>query len=392
MFYGYCAITTGILTSYRKFLAPALAPIANNIIVIVVLLGVYIPLKDSRPDIAIVALAVGTTLAVVALFVFQLPSLFKLGFRFHWRLDLGDPSLRKLARKTGPIIVFVIVNLVGVSFRNAFALQTDVGGPAALSYAWNWYQLPYGVLAVAYFTALFPELSEMADRKDWLDYKSAFSRGLRVMSLLILPMAAMLVALAVPLVSLYRAGAFSAASVPQVALILQIWAVGLLAFSSYMLTLRAFYSMQDSVTPMYTNFVATVVQIVLYWFFTGPARLGLAGIPLAEAIYLTIHWTMLLVILRRRVGSFGGRHILWTYVRVTLASVAGGAAAYGVSVLATRIGPHALSAIVQILLGGAVGLLVAYGAAALMRVDEIADARRMLDRFVGRLRTPGAVA
>jgi putative peptidoglycan lipid II flippase len=386
LFYGFCAITTGVLNSYRKFVAAALAPVANNVVVIIVLLGVYLPLRTTRPDIAVIALGVGTTLGVVALLVFQLPSLLKLGFRFKWSWDLSDPYVRKLGRKMIPIFGFAITNAIGWSFRNAFALKAFADGPGTLMYAWMWYQLTYGVLAVAYFTALFPELSEMAVRQDWQRYKVAFSRGLRVMSLLIMPMAAMLIGLAVPLVSLYRAGAFPAAAVPIVALVVQLWACGLFSFSSYMLTLRAFHSMQDSLTPMYTNLFATGLQIALYWLFTGPVHLGIYGIPLAEAIYLTAHWLLLLFILRRRVGAFGARHVLWTYARVALASAAGGAAAWGVwTLLATQFGTHALTSIASLLAGGTIGLAVAYGGTYLMRVDELQDATAMLRRVAGRI-------
>lgn len=386
VFYGLTAITVGILNSQRVFFPSALAPVANNIVVIAVLLGAYLPLHSTRPDLAIIALGVGTTLGVVALFVWQVPALLKLGYRFTWSWDLSDPSLRKLGRKTLPILAFAATNAVGVSFRNAFATQAFPDGSAALSYAWMWYQLPYGVLAVSYFTALFPELSEMAERRDWTTYKSAFSRGLRVMALLIMPMAAMLIGLATPLVSLYVAGSFPRAAVPLVATVLRLWAAGLFSFCSYMLTLRAFHSMQDSKTPMYTNLAATAVQIGLYWLLTGPAHLGLPGIPLAEAIYLTVHWLLLLAILRGRVGAFGARAVVWTYARVALASILGGLAAWGVTLAASRLGVGMLASVGQLLAGGVLGLGVAYGAAALMRVDEVRDAAAMAKRVAGRLR------
>jgi peptidoglycan biosynthesis protein MviN/MurJ (putative lipid II flippase) len=101
----------------------------------------------------------------------------------------------------------------------------------------------------------------------------------------------------------------------------------------------------------------------------------------------------LLIILRKRVGAFGGRAVLWTYARVVLASAAGGAAAYGVTVLAQRyLGTNLLSALTALAAGGATGLAIAYGAAALMRVDEINDAKVMLGRVVGRLRARKATA
>ena len=385
VFYGCCAITTGVLNSYRKFFAPAIAPVFNNIVVIIVLLGVYAPLHVTHPEIAIVALGVGTTLGVVALLAFQLPPLFRLGYRFHWSWDLQDPQMRKMIRKTIPVLFYVVINMVQVSFRNAFATRAFPDGSAALMYAWLWYQLPYGVLAVAYITAVFPEMSDLAGRRDWSRYKAVFSRGLRVMGLLILPFSALIVALATPLVSLYRAGQFGGAAVETVAPLVQLWAIGLVAWCSFMLTLRAFHAMQDSLTPAVVNVVLTIGQIGLYWYFTGPGRLGLAGIPLADTLFAFSIWITLLVILRRRRGAFDGRAVVWSLLRVAAASVAGGAAAWWVSTsLAPHIGSGILPSLAQVVAGGIIGLGVAYGACALMRVGEMREAGAMVGRVVGR--------
>jgi putative peptidoglycan lipid II flippase len=385
VFYGFTAITTGVLNSYRKFFMPAVAPVFNNIVVIVVLLGVYAPLHATHPQTAIVALGVGTTLGVVALLAFQLPALFRLGFRFHWSWDLHDPQMRKMIRKMIPILFYVIINMVQISFRNAFATQVLPDGSAALSYAWLWYQLPYGVLAVAYVTAVFPELSDLARRQDWEAYKHVFSRGVRVMGLLIMPVSALTVALATPLVSLYRAGQFSGNAVARVVPLVQLWAIGLVAWCCFMLTLRAFHAMQDSLTPAIVNVILTVGQIGLYWYFTRPGHLGLSGIPLADTIFALAIWVTLMVILRRRRGAFGGRAVVWSLARVAVASIAGGGAAWWVSTtLAPHLGAGILPSFAQIFAGGIVGLGVAYGACALMRLDEMRDAGAMVARVVGR--------
>jgi putative peptidoglycan lipid II flippase len=307
VFYGWTALTTGILNSYRHFTAPAAAPVLNNVVVTAVLLGVYLPLRESRPDLAVIALGVGTTLGVVALFAAQVPALLKLGFRFKPVIDLQDPAIRKMAVKMLPIVGYVAVNMVGVSFRNAFATQAFRDGSATLSYAWSWYQLPYGVLAVSLITALFPELSALAEKADWGGYKTTFSRGMRAMGVLILPSTAMLIALSVPLVTLYRFGSFPAEAVPLVGAVLSVWALGLFSFATYMLVLRGFYAFQDSRTPMFTNVFATIVQVGLYWSLTtfvikGPY--ALLGIPTADAVAYTLHLGLLLFLLRRRVGSF----------------------------------------------------------------------------------------
>ncbi len=394
IFYAFVALTTGILNSYRRFFASAVAPLFNNVVVIVVLLGFYLPLRESDPHLAIVALGVGTTLGVVALFVAQVPALLKLGFRFHWSLDLSDPSLHKMLRKGVWLLVYVAVNIVGVSFRNAFATRTMADGSAALQYAWMWYQLPYGVLAVSYLTAIFPELSDTAGRRDWTAFKSYLSRGLRAMSLLILPAMAMLLALRTPLVSLYRFGAFPAEAIPLVTWVLAGWTVGLFFFAAYMLVLRSFYAMQDTRTPALTNIVMTAVQIALYAILPAvlarmlPASLAdyaLVGIPLADSVFFGLHLTVLLVILRRRMGGFGFVHVLDGWARSLGGAVAGGLAAWGVLLATATLGTGAGGNVVRVVLGAGLGLLVSYGTLRLLRIDEIAYVDGLVARVVARV-------
>ena len=388
VFYGWCAVATGVLNSHRHFFASAIAPLVNNIVVIVALLGFYVPLRDTRPDLALVALGVGTTSGVVALLVTQLPALFKLGFRPRWIMELKDPSVRKLGRKMLPILGYVVVNIVGVSFRNAYATKAFLDGSAALTYAWLWYQLPYGIFAVALITALFPELSSMAHDEDWRGFKATFAKGLRVMSLLILPLAGTLIALSVPLVKLFRFGKFPEAAVPLVAGILVAWAAGLFSFCAYMLVLRAFYATQDSKTPMITNFFVHVLQIGLYALLTSAAAWGqwrLLGIPAADAICFSLHVVVLVIILRKRIGPFDGRRILSTVARVLVATATGAGLAYAIVALTPSLGASRFGFLAQLLVGGVVGLAASYGLAAAFRVPEVADGLALLRRSAGKL-------
>ena len=389
VFYGMAAITTGILNSYRHFFAPAIAPVFNNIVVIIALLGVYIPMRHSHPMWAIAALAVATTLGVVALLVVQLPALFKLGFRLAPGIDWHDPSLRKLGVKMLPILLYVATNMVGYSFRNAYATSAFRDGSATLMYAWMWYQLPYGVFAVALITALVPELSEQAAKTDWDAFKVTFGKGWRALGVLIMPMAAMLIALAAPLVTLYRAGAFPQTAVPLVSNVLIVWTTGLFSFCSFMFVLRTFNSMQDSRTPAIVNVFVTAIQVALYAGLTGVAAWGnyrLLGIPAADAIAYTLNVTLLVIILRRRIGAFDGRRIFGTLGVVLGASLLGGGAAWGASQLVSLL-LHAgrFAFLGQILAGGVVGLFVSYGLLVALKVPEMELAASMARRVAGRL-------
>ncbi len=383
--YGAGAVISGLLNAQRRFLWPALGPVFNNLVVIFALLGLYVPVHGHDPDLAFVLLAVGTSMGVLVMFVVQLPSLVRSGVRYTPAIDIRHPGMKAMGRMALPTVIYVATNVVAVSFRNAYALETAPEGPATLLYAWMFYQLPYGIFAVALATAIFTELSEAAGRQDWTAFKEQFVKGFRTTALLMIPMAAMLIALSQPLITLYRAGRFTADDVPVVAEILVWWAAGLFFFASFMYVLKTFYSMQDTRTPMLTNLGLTVVQITLYaTLTTGLANwggIGLKGIPIADGIFYLLSLSALVLILRKRIGGYDIRGIASMVARVLLASIAGGLSAWGIvrllTVAALPGGP-----ILHLLAGGLTGLGIAYGLAWLMRVREVSLGAHMLRRFV----------
>ncbi len=251
-------------------------------------------------------------------------------------------------------------------------------------YAWTFYQLPYGIIAVALATAVFTELSDSAGRKDYSALKEHFSRGLRVTGVLMLPAAAMLIALSEPLVSLYRVGQFKASDVPMVASILRLWALGLLFFACMMFVLRTFYSLKDTRTPMLANLALTPVQIGLYVVLsTGVATwggLGINGIPIADGVFYALLLSALLVLMRRRIGGFDLRGVGASFGLMLIASVLGGAVAWGVSELLAPPVPRFGPALVQVAAGGAAGLVVAFGVGRLLRVREVSLATGLARR------------
>jgi putative peptidoglycan lipid II flippase len=253
-----------------------------------------------------------------------------------------------------------------------------------------WYQLPYGVLAVSYITAVFTELSHTANALDWTAFKQYFARGLRAMSLLILPSAAMLLALGTPLVSLYRFGAFPADAIPLVTVVLAGWAVGLFFYCTSMLVLRSFYSLQDTRTPAIVNGVLTILQVAMYWEL--PKLIGgkfaLVGIPLADTVFFFLLLIVMLVILRRRIGGFGFAHVLDGWARSLVGAVAGGVVAWGVLLATSGLGTGAGDNLLRIVLGAGAGLGVSYVTLHLLRIDELAYVDDLLKRAFGRL-APG---
>lgn len=391
--YGAGSVISGILNSQRKYLWAALGPVFNNIVVIVTLLGFYVPFRTSDPEIAKTGLAIGTTLGVLAMYAVQMPALLQLRPRWSPRIDWKHPGLKAMGIMALPTIVYVITNLVAVSFRNAFALRVSTEGPATLLYAWMWYQLPYGVLGVALATAVFTELSEQAGRKDWGGFKATFARGLRANGMLIMPMAAMLVALAPQLVRLYRAGEFKESDIPLVSGVLMWWGLALIFFATTMYLLKTFYSLKDTRTPMTVNLVFAVVHIGLYAVLTaGLGRwdgLGLRGIPVADAIFYALVAMTLAVLLRNKIGGYDIRGVVWTLVRVAAASALGGAAAWSIVRLTANLAQIGGGFLAQLAMAGSIGLVVAYLCAWAFRVEEVSVGVGLVRRLAARITRGG---
>lgn len=396
--YGAGAIISAVLNSQRKYFWPAVGPIFNNVVAIGAMIG-FVALHGeingagATSGLAPMVLAGGTTLAVVVMFGVQVPAVLKTGWKWSWGLGLSDPAIHRLLRLAVPTVLYVATNLVAVSFRNASAFAANPkSGPAILTYAWMFYQLPYGILAVALATAVFTELADAAGRKDTDEFRAIFSRGLRATGVLILPTSAILVALATPLLHLFRFGAFTTNDIPLVAGALRWWAVGLIFYASTMFLLRAFYSLKDTRTPMIVNLILTVgVQIALYWVLsTGIGSwhgIGVNGIPIADfAFYLCVS-AVLAWLLRKRIGGFDARGVASTFARMGVASVAGALAAWGVArAIGLALGGP-VGAVAQVTAGGVLGLVIAFGLGRVLRVAEVSLATDMLARVVRRGRS-----
>lgn len=384
--YGAGAVLSGLLNARRRFLWPALGPVFNNLVVIATMFA-FAALRDDLP-LARTVLAVGTTLGVAAMFGVQLPSLVRGGIRYSRGLGLSDPAVRRMLRLAVPTLVYVLTNLVAVSVRNASAFAVAPNGPSILQYAWVFYQLPYGILAVALATAVFTELADAAGRRDWASFKDQFARGLRATGVLILPTSAVVVALAPYLVSLFRVGAFLESDVAPVANALRWWAGGLVFYASTMFVLRAFYSLKDTKTPMLVNLALTTVQVALYTALsTGVADwdgMGINGMPIADVVFFTLSFFTLAVLMRRRIGGFDARGVAWMFGRVALSSIAGGTVAWSVAgALSPRVSGVGGAALL-VVAGGVAGLATAFVLSRLLGVREVSVVTSAASRLLMR--------
>jgi putative peptidoglycan lipid II flippase len=333
LFYGFTTLATALLQARRRFAAAAFAPILNNVVVICIFLAlprfVDGPLTVHRinDDPSLVLLiGLGTTAGVAAMALALLPALRNAHIRLRFVVALRHAAVRTLVRLSGWTFGYVIANQIALWVVLVLANGVS-GGAFAYLGAYAFFQLPHGLFSVSIMTAVGPELAAAGGRGDMAALRHRFARALRLVLTVVIPAAAVYVALARPfVVGLLQRGAFSASDASLVADTLVGFAVGLPFFSTYLFALRAFYSLEDTRTPFFLNCIENAVNIGLaLWLFDA---IGVDGLAYAFSGAYAIAAVMTLVVLSRRIGGLQGRGIGTTVVRVGLVSALAGTAAW----------------------------------------------------------------
>jgi putative peptidoglycan lipid II flippase len=386
LFYGITAIATALLNAHRRYAAPAVTPVLNNLLVTAIFLALPqladgpLTLENVRNDTGILLLlGLGTTAGIAAMALPLIPAVSRAGVRLRPVFKLRHPAVIKVLRLSGWTAGYVAVNQVALWAVLVLANGTK-GGVSIYMGAYIFFQLPHGLVAVSLMTTLSPELAETAARRDFTAFRRHIAVGLRLMTLVILPASAGLAALAEPVVSvLLQRGALTTAQAAVTADCVALFAVGLLPFSLYLYALRGFYALHDTRTPFvlncWENAINVGVAVALYpW-------LGVRGLALSFSVAYGVAALMTLQSLAKRIDGIGldlrSRQVI---ARTTVAT----ALMTGAVVLALLALPDSLPALIDVVVGVLVGVAL-YGAAlSVMRVGEIAEiVRRLRGRRAG---------
>jgi putative peptidoglycan lipid II flippase len=380
LFYGITAIATALLNAQRRFAAPAVTPVLNNLLVTAIFLALPqvadgpLTLESVRHDTGVLLLlGLGTTAGIAAMAIPLIPAVSRAGVRLRPVFRLRHPAVIKVLRLSGWTAGYVAVNQLALWIILVLANGTK-GGVSIYMGAYIFFQLPHGLVAVSLMTTLTPELAETAARRDFTAYRRNFGVGLRLMTLVILPASAGLAVLAEPVVSmLLQRGAFTPAQGAVTADCVALFAVGLLPFSLYLYALRGFYALHDTRTPFvlncWENLINVVVAAALY------PSMGVQGLALSFSVAYAVAALMTLQSLSHRTDGLGldlrSRQVI---ARTTVAA----AVMTGAVILALVALPESLPALVEVIVGVLVGLAVYAAALTAMRVREIAEIVRRL--------------
>ncbi len=323
--YGFISVGTALLNARRKFGAPMFTPIANNVVLIAVLLvfGTTVH-RASLAGVAahrgqLLLLGLGTTAGVVVQAGLMVPSLRRAGLRLRWRPDFRHEAVRTILRLSGWTFGLVVANQIALLVVLAVSEKVGPGAVSAYTYAYIFFQLPYGVVAVSIMSATAPELTARWAQGDLVAFRRRMGTGLRAMLAIVIPAAAGELILARPLVALV-AGHGAAHNTTATAESLAMLALGLPGFCVFLYAVRVLQSVQDMRSAFWLYAFENGVNIVLAVVLAGP--FGVRGIALSISIAYTVAALVALGYLRTRFQGLAGDVLGRPLGHVALATVA----------------------------------------------------------------------
>jgi putative peptidoglycan lipid II flippase len=372
---GATGMVVGVLNSYDRFAAFAISPFFWNVAIITVLV-LLAPAFEG--DDRIYAYAIGVLVGTAIQLAIPAFDLRNTPFRPLLKLDWRMPDVRRVLLLMLPVTLSLGLINFNLLINSFFGTLVSDEAPAAIDKAFRIYMLPQGIFSVAVATVVFPTLARFAARSEYDNLRSTMANGMRQILLLLVPAAAAVLVLSVPMTRLiYQRGEFDADQTHLVAQALFWFAFSLPFNGLFLLLTRTFFSLQRPWIPTTISginlAITAIVALALY------APFGVGGIVVGTVVATAASVAAQAMILRRELGGLELGQFLDNAIRVTAAA----ALLAGVSYLVWYGLDEALgrSTIAQIVSLGAALLAgaAAYFAAVLaLRVPEARQILRLV--------------
>jgi len=359
-FSGIMYVFTGYLQIKGSYYIPALIGFPLNFFTI---LSIYLSYKTD-----IMVLAVGSVIAIAFQLILLVPFVYKKGYKYRFIFNIRNEYIIKMAYIALPVIIGVSVDQINTIVDKTIASGIAVGGISALNYAskLNWFI--QGLFVTSLSTVMYPIISKMAAERDMVGLKKSVAEAVSSVSLLIIPAAFGFMIFAEPITTLlFGRGAFDAAAIEMTSTALFFYSIGMIGVGLREIISKAFYSLQDTKTPMINATIAMFLNIILNLILS--RYMGIGGLALATSISALFCTGLLIISFRKKVGPLGLKSLSITALKILFASSI-------MSILAKTVFTYLtlkLSEESSLLLGIGIGVVIYFIGIYFMRIKEVED-------------------
>jgi putative peptidoglycan lipid II flippase len=330
---GLVGIGFGALNASDTYWLPSVSPIFSSLTVLIGIGGLFLTVGDKilSPENAVLGgavLAWSTLAGAVLQWLVQLPVQIKAGMGgFKLRFDFQRPEVKEVMKimipatfSSGMLQINVWTDLFFASF-----IPNAAAAVSAMGYAGLLVQTPLGILSNVILVPLFPVLSKLTDPENWDELKERIRQGLMLTALTMLPLSALMVALALPISQVvYERYAFDNEASKLTGTVLMAYSVGMFVYLGRDVLVRVFYALGDGDTPFKISIVNIFLNGLFDYFLV--QKFEAAGLVLATVSVNAISMIAMIYILDRRLNGMPLASWSLTILGLTIASaIAGGA-------------------------------------------------------------------
>jgi len=329
LFVSLAALAMGILNTLGSFAISSLSSIMLSVFMIC---GVYV--FAPRFSVPIYGLATGVLLGGLCQFAFQLPALSRRKMTLGWYFKPTHPGVIQIGKLIVPMVLGLSVTQVNIFVNTVLSSLLKEGSITYLYYSITYLyygirliHFPLGIFGVAMASAVLPSLSAAAVKREYDEMRTTFSFAIRLILFITMPAMTGLIVLRIPIISvLFQSKAFDYAATLGTAEALLYYSLGLWAFTGTRITAQAFYSMQDTKTPVKAATIAVAVNIIVSLLLMGPLQHG--GLALATSLASMANLSFLIWALRKKLGRLNLTEILHSMKKVVPATAIMGVIAW----------------------------------------------------------------
>ncbi len=332
---GLIGIGFGTLNAADQYWLPSISPLFSSLTVIigVAVLAWQLGEQVNAPQfmqLGGIVLAGGTLSGGILQWLAQVFAQAKAGMgqlrlRFNWRIPGVMDVMKVMAPATlssGMLYINVATNLFFASFIPHAAAAMRYGNFVVLT--------PLGIISNMILVPFMPVFSRLAAPENWPELKERIRQGLFLTALTMLPLTAIFIALASPIIRvIYQRGAFSAADSQMVVPVLIAYGMGMFFYLGRDVLVRVFYALGDGETPFRVSiiniFLNGLLDFLLYKPFATP------GIVLATVVVNITSMAIFLWILNRRLHGLPLKEWGMSLLSLTGISAIAGLGSWGIS-------------------------------------------------------------
>ena len=339
-FYGVHVLAGQILNARDKFGPMMWAPIANNVVSILVLTLylVVFGLGDTSGPFTSgqeLLLGLGATLGIAVQAAVLVPFLRAAGYHFRPRFDFRHTGLGKTLHLAKWTLGFVVVTQLALVVVTRLASKATVdgqgGGLSAYTYAYAVWILPHSLITVSLATAMLPSASRLAAEGDRVGVADETTRTIRLAVTALLPASVAFLVLGLPAAQLLFGFGEGASDAAYVGTALMALAIGLVPFTVQYVCLRAFYALEDNRSTFFLQCLIAAANVVfgvaVVTLLDRPALVA-TGLGLAYSLAYAIGVLVSFRRLRRKLPDLNGEALVRHCIRLIVAVAPAAAVAW----------------------------------------------------------------